>query len=69
MIAISNSQRDEIIRFLDILADEYSRRTDRSSSTQNLRRRIGILRMQLIKRNEFPSSVLTDIKRNFAKSI
>lgn len=69
MIAISNSQRDEIIRFLDILADEYSRRTDRSSSTQNLRRRIGILRMQLIKRNEFPPSVLTDIKRNFAKSI
>lgn len=54
MITISNSQRDDILRYLDLLCDAYSKQ--RNNRAHNICRRAGILRRQLAAKEPFSLS-------------
>lgn len=58
MIAISNSQRDDILHYIDLLCEAYADRKDRGTRANNVVRRAKILRRQLIAKAEFPASEL-----------
>lgn len=62
MIAISNSQRDDILRYIDLLCEAYADRKDTRSN--NIVRRARILRRQLAWKVKFPISELIDGKNH-----
>lgn len=53
MIAISNSQRDDILRYIDLLCEAYADRKDKGTRANNVVRRAKILRRRLIAKAEF----------------
>lgn len=64
MIAISNQQRDDIIRYLDLLCEAYKERGNKSTKAYNVCRRAGILRKQLMNKEPFSSSDLPERLKN-----
>lgn len=68
MIVISNQQRDDMLRYLDLLCEAYREAGQRDTRTYNVCRRAGILRKQLMKKQPIPASELTEqveISRTF----
>lgn len=64
MIAISNQQRDDIIRYLDLLCEAYKPQSNSNTRSYNICRRAGILRKQLIKKEPFSSSDSSERLKN-----
>lgn len=64
MIAISNSQRDDILRYIDMLCEAYADRKDKGTRANNVVRRAKILRRQRIAKAEFPASELREKCKN-----
>lgn len=64
MIAISNQQRDDIMRYLDLLCEAYKPQSNSDTRSHNICRRAGILRKQLMKKEPFPPSELPEQLRN-----
>lgn len=60
MIAISNQQRDDIIRYLDLLCEAYKPQSNSNTRSHNIYRRAGILRKQLMKKEPYPPSDLPE---------
>lgn len=64
MIVISNQQRDDILRYLDLLCEEYKERGQRDTRSYNVCRRAGILRKQLMKKQPVSASDLPEKVKN-----
>lgn len=65
MIVISNQQRDDIVRYLDLLCDELKKHGQRDTRSFNARRRAAILRKQLMKKDPVPAYELSEQVKNF----
>ena len=59
MIAISNQQRDDILRYIDLLCEAYKPKKGDTRS-YNVCRRAAILKKQLMKKQSFSASKLHD---------
>ncbi len=64
MILLSNKQRDDIVRYLDILCRTL---TSRDSQTVNTKRLVRNLAKGLKAKQPFDASALPDNLKNFAK--
>jgi hypothetical protein len=64
MIAISNQQRDEIIRYIDYLCETNKDVSSRNTRVFNLCRRAKILRRELMKKQPFSPSDLPERLKN-----
>nr|DAZ26216.1 MAG TPA: hypothetical protein [Caudoviricetes sp.] len=60
MIAISNQQRDEIIRYIDYMCETNKDVSSRNTRVFNLCRRAKILRRELMKKTSFSASELPE---------
>lgn len=60
MIVISNQQRDDILRYLDLFCEAYKEKGNSSTRAYNLCRRAGILRRQLMSKEPFSNSDLPE---------
>lgn len=60
MIAISNQQRDDILRYLDLLCEALKPTSNSDTRTYNVCRRAGILRKQLMKKQPFSPADLPE---------
>lgn len=60
MILISNQQRDDIIRYLDLLCDAYMPKKQSDTRSHNVCRRAGILRKQLMNKKSFSADNLPE---------
>lgn len=58
MILISNQQRDDILRYIDLLCEAYKSKKESDTRSYNVCRRAGILRKQLMKKTSFSASEL-----------
>ena len=65
MIVISNQQRDDIVRYLDILCEDLKECGQRDTRLYNTRRRAAILRKQLMKKQPVLASELSKQVKNF----
>lgn len=64
MIVISNQQRDDILRYLDLLCEAYRESGERDTRSHNVCRRAGILKKQLMKKRPIPASELSEQVKN-----
>lgn len=60
MILISNQQRDDIIRYLDLLCDAYKPKKQSDTRSYNVCRIAGILRKQLMNKKSFSADDLPE---------
>lgn len=60
MILISNQQRDDILRYIDLLCEAYKSKKECDTRSYNVCRRAGILRKQLMKKTSFSASELPE---------
>ena len=72
MVVIPNSDRDDMVRYIDLLCEAYKEKAADSTVAYNLVRRAGLLRKSLVGRQPFslsdiPEDVRTDITKRYEK--
>lgn len=64
MILISNQQRDDILRYIDLLCEAYKPKKESDTRSHNVCRRASILRKQLMKKTSFSVSEFPERLKN-----